>query len=266
MVLPFYACIAQIREGEARCRNGAVGDHRLCKIHAEILGGQRGKFAPMPQRVLLKINLNPKRFRLVEQAGIPVFERDSEREEALQAARIARAGELGREALAARGEDTPLGIADTGSPVFGKENGLALADESKVMEELRKDGYGVTKTYILYRSERQPPRWVVEMSRDRDVSAYLRELREASKSEDPAARDWANRTRPAVEVVQWFPGNLFRELTSEAFGRVDVWANDRSKDSGLVVHTVNMGGEKSPLETADWVLELDNGFWDARPR
>ena len=226
-----YACTAGVQNGRARCRNAAVNGSNRCAIHAD------GNPAPLPDIVLVKVNLNEKWNRLFADAGVPELYRSFQRSSQLGNEHVARAKSLGRDPFAiregsGRNNSTPES-ADSGTPVFGK-GGLSNASIVFVVRELRNAGFMLTGAHRLNREHKPPVRLVLEFTR------YV---------------------GTATKIA--FPNELFETLVLTNFGQVDVWANDRDS-RGKVIHTINCG-KRDDSARSQFYLEFGNGDWAATP-
>ena len=222
-----YACTGGIRGGVARCRNMSP-----CSQHPN---GQPP--APRPDVILVKINLgklsNPWNQEF-DRHGVKMFERSQERALQLSEKHGEQAERLGRDPLAIRrrteGEEnlTYPEAKDSGSPVFGVD-GLTFVNVAEVISDLQVAGFRLTNAYRLARDWKPPVRLVLEFSNGEKAG------------------------------VKEFPWDVLKRLTSETYGKVDVWANPRD-DRGLVVHTVNCG-QREGQARSDYRLVYAGGDW-----
>lgn len=226
------ACRAAMAGGRARCRN------MNCAVH-----GPDAPKAPRPDVVLVKFNLNEALDKAFDLAGVHDHNRTIERGNELGAQHEAQAKALGRDAThirEVRGENVAQlakpEAADSGSPVFGIKGLLGGVNLTEVRAELEAAGLRLTSYQRLKRAWKEG---------DRGPASRL--TLEFRKDKEPA---------------EGFPWELLQnEILAFALGKLDLWANPRDH-RGLIVHTLNAGGEKKPLSTAQHTLHFAEGDWD----
>ena len=216
-----YACIAVTQEG-ARCRN-FVSTAGVCWLHQkEKDEGKEVKFAPSPDTILIKFNINPKWAQEFELAGVPrrrPYEVELEEKHIVQALKIDRDPYRFRD------------IADSGVPVFG-DQGVSNVSILGLIGELQKNGYQLKGVHIRTRKQKKFDVLVVPFIR--------------GESEGNSVI-----LKKALELLQEF-------LRLSCWGFVHVWANPPEK--GKVVHTINLG-HREPQKSPQWSLCFNHGLW-----
>jgi len=218
-----YACTAATEEG-ARCRNFVETPGEFCGFHkTRKEAGGEVSFAPKPDLVLLKFNLNPnwrERFVALGVAEKPLLSPEKEKEHVQQAEKF------GRQAYRFRQ------IADSGVPVFGSEGITSGVSLYKLLKEfLETEGYQVTDIHLRPR---------------RDKRMYVLVINLSQQGEE---------TVLSSEAIM----ELLRFLAVSCWGYCHVWANPPAED-GRVIHTVN-SSHREPEKKPSVELRFNNGLW-----
>ena len=203
------ACRGGIDGGIARCRN-LMGS---CPHHPDGTPP-----APHPDTVLLRATVNPKWFRALRNAGVPLESRSQERREELGHQREERAERLGRNAIIANDPHfagTPES-KHSGAPVFGIEH-LGGVLVNGLQKELNDSGYILSRASVIARQNTpaQGGGWY-----------YTLQL------------VWGrggNETTLSAEMQKELDA-----FFAASFGII-LWANEKDPKDGLVRHTVNCG-------------------------
>lgn len=220
-----YACTAAVECG-GRCRRAAVdGDKdNFCSAHAKMRdAGKEVEKVGLPDKVLLKGNINPNWTERFVQLGIRVAKPDFAKREAEH---IAHAEAHGRQAYAVRKD-----IADSGVSVFGPEGVTAGVSVEKLINELSADNMYITDMHIHEKNDKRDSRKIMCVL----VVTFAR----------------SGEKIVANEVAL----NFFR---SSKWGHAHVWANP-PKDDGTVLHTVNLAHREDAQ--AEHKLCYADGLW-----
>jgi hypothetical protein len=162
--------------------------------------GPNFEFAPVPDKVLVKFNVNPKKCERLSAFGVPIKPVNFDRK---NAAHEAQAQEHGRAAFRYRE------VADSGVPVFGKD-GAQNVSLAHVWGELPGKGYAITDIHMLPKSQGKMMTLVITLE---------------DGAEEPL--------ECSAKLMQ-----ELKNLLACAWQYVHVWANPPNED-GKVIHTVN---------------------------
>jgi len=219
-----YACVTATQEG-ARCRNFVENPGEMCEACQKLKAkGEEVKFAPSPDTILVKFNVNPNWAQKFEEAGIP---RRFPSEVTLEEKHIAQAQQVNRDPYQLRND-----IADSGSQVFGPK-GVSEVSIFQLLEELREKGYQPQGVHIRTRREKKF---------DVLVIPFLCGIPDENSTSLP---------EKALERLREF-------LKLSCWGFVHIWANPPEK--GKIVHTVNLS-HREPQKSPQWNLCFNHGLW-----
>jgi len=217
-----YACVAATQEG-ARCRNFVENPGKMCEACQKLKAkGEEVKFAPSPDTILVKFNINPGWTQKFEEAGIP---RRFPSEVTLEEKHIAQAQQVNRDPY--RFRET----ADSGVPVFGPQ-GVSEVSIFQLLEELREKGYQTQGVHIRTRREKKFDVLVIPFTLGIEKNS-------------------TSLPEKALELLREF-------LKLSCWGFVHIWANPPEK--GKIVHTVNLS-HREPQQSPQWNLCFNHGLW-----
>jgi hypothetical protein len=216
------ACSAGSGSGTVRCREKGNGSGR-CGKHAESFSA-----APKASRILISLWVSQSEAESLEAAGLGWLDRSPERQLALEARRVAEAESLRRSPFAIRG------VADTGTPVFGKyglQGGVTLEG---LTEELRGERFGLSDAFLTSMPGRETVKLTLEFS-----SLERDEIQLTEKSQ-----------------------HLLQEMLGRTWVGAHIWANPIVDAAGNCVNTVNVSKATSG-SLPKYRLTYSGGAWDA---
>lgn len=220
-----YACQAMTEQG-ARCRYFVtlpleLPENVFCSLHEEKAKEGKVTVAPPPDVILFKFRVNPNWYERLLRSGIELRRISPQGKREMK--HIMHAKKYRRAPYRFRG------MADSGTPVFGKE-GLPNVGLSQVWSEILSSGYGVKEIFLSPRAGEPMATLTVVLQQKGGFFGPRINRRE-----------------------------LYRFMFATSFGFAHVWANP-PQENGLIVHTVNLV-QRIPQKEPSVFLTFNKGLW-----